>query len=51
MTVVKHFDSKTPVTTASLSEDGGRTIAQYWDELQALREQADQWDDTGPPDA
>jgi DNA-binding transcriptional ArsR family regulator len=43
--VEKQFEDKTPVTTARLSEQGRRTIAQYWDELQALREKADQWAD------
>ncbi|HKL89017.1 MAG TPA: transcriptional regulator [Salinibacter sp.] len=42
--VEKKFEDKTPVTTARLSENGRRTIARYWDELQALREKADQWD-------
>ena len=46
VTVEKHFEGKTPVTTASLSEDGRRTITRYWDELQSLREQADRWDKT-----
>lgn len=46
VTVEKHFEGKTPVTTASLSADGRRTIARYWDELQSLREQADRWDET-----
>jgi DNA-binding MarR family transcriptional regulator len=44
--VGKHFEDKTPVTTVQLSEEGRRTIARYWDELQALREEANQW----PPD-
>lgn len=46
--IEKRFENKTPVTTASLSEDGRRTIARYWDELQALREQANRWEE---PDA
>ncbi len=33
-----------PVTTVSLSENGRRTIARYWDDLQALRDAADRWD-------
>ena len=41
----KTFEDKTPVTTLSLSEDGRRTIARYWDELQDLRDQADRWDE------
>jgi DNA-binding MarR family transcriptional regulator len=41
--VEKHFEDKTPVTTVQLSENGRRTIARYWDDLQALREQADRW--------
>jgi hypothetical protein len=28
----------------SLNEDGRRTIARYWDDLQALRDEADRWD-------
>ncbi len=50
--VEKRFEDKTPVTTVRLSETGHRTIAQYWDELQALREDADQWDasDSGAED-
>ena len=44
--VEKRFKDKTPVTTASLSEDGRRTIARYWDELQDLREQADRWNES-----
>jgi DNA-binding transcriptional ArsR family regulator len=43
--VEKQFENKTPVTTARLSEQGRRTIARYWDELQALREKADRWSD------
>jgi len=43
VTVEKRFEDKTPVTTAALSEEGRRTIARYWDDLQALREQADRW--------
>jgi DNA-binding MarR family transcriptional regulator len=42
--VEKHFEDKTPVTTVQLSENGRRTIARYWDDLQALREQADTWE-------
>jgi DNA-binding transcriptional ArsR family regulator len=42
--VEKQFDDKTPVTTAQLSEEGRRTIATYWDELQELREEAGRWD-------
>lgn len=40
----KSFEAKTPVTTVSLNEDGRRTIARYWDDLQALRDEADRWD-------
>lgn len=42
--VDKSFEDKTPVTTVSLNEDGRRTIARYWDELQTLRDEANQWD-------
>jgi len=49
--VDKSFDDKTPVTTVSLSEDGRRTIARYWDDLQALRNAADQWDADDPDSA
>ncbi|MFB6230571.1 MAG: transcriptional regulator [Salinibacter sp.] len=42
--VDKSFEDKTPVTTVSLSEEGRRTIVRYWDDLQALRDEADQWD-------
>jgi DNA-binding MarR family transcriptional regulator len=42
--VEKQFEDKTPVTTVQLSEQGRRTIARYWDELQALREEADRWE-------
>ena len=47
--VDKSFEDKTPVTTVSLSEDGRRTIARYWDDLQTLRDEANQWavDDPG----
>ncbi len=50
--VGKHFDGKTPVTTVQLSENGRQTIAKYWDELQTLREDANQWDteDVDPED-
>jgi len=41
--VDKSFADKTPVTTVSLSENGRRTIARYWDDLQALRDAADRW--------
>jgi hypothetical protein len=41
--VEKRFEDKTPVTTVQLSENGRRTIAQYWDDLQSLHEQADTW--------
>lgn len=44
MDVDKSFADKTPVTTVSLSENGRRTIARYWDDLQALRDAADRWD-------
>ncbi len=42
--VDKSFEGKTPVTTASLNEEGRRTIARYWDHLQALRDEVDGWD-------
>ena len=47
--VDKSFEDKTPVTTVSLSEDGRRTIACYWDDLQTLRDEANRWaaDDPG----
>jgi DNA-binding MarR family transcriptional regulator len=42
--VEKRFEDKTPVTSVQLNENGRRTIARYWDELQSLREQADTWE-------
>nr|WP_263785497.1 transcriptional regulator [Salinibacter grassmerensis] len=42
--VDKSFEDKTPVTTVSLSEEGRRTIARYWDDLQALRDEANRWE-------
>lgn len=47
--VEKRFEDKTPVTTVQLSENGRRTIAQYWDELQSLRERADSWTSDDDP--
>ncbi len=36
----KRFEGNAPVTYVSLSDDGRRSIARYWDDLQAIRTQA-----------
>jgi len=36
----KRFEGNAPVTYVSLSDDGRRSIARYWDDLQAIRNQA-----------
>jgi len=41
--VEKTFEGKSPVTYANISEQGRRTIATYWDELQDLRDDAARW--------
>jgi hypothetical protein len=41
--IAKQFVNRRPNTQASLTDKGQATIAQYWQTLDALREQAAVW--------